>query len=152
MKIILDTNIIFSALLNSNGTIGDIIFESENAFKFYSCDYMRYEIEKHWEKLKKISKLSEKDLQESLFRLFTKIHFIDENLIPQKIWVRAEKITSDIDIDDVDFIALTDYLKGVLWTGDKILYNGLIKKEYNKVISTKELLTIRDTKNKKYGY
>jgi predicted nucleic acid-binding protein len=151
VKIILDTNIIFSALLNSNGTIGDLIFESENVFEFYSCDYMRYEIEKHWEKLKKISKLSEKDLQESLFRLFTKIHFIDENQISQKIWLKAEKITSDIDTDDIDFIALTDYLKGILWTGDKILYNGLIKKEYNKVIRTKELLTIRDTKNKKNG-
>lgn len=144
VKIILDTNIIFSALLNSNGTIGDLIFESENIFEFYSCDYMRYEIVKHWDKLKKISKLQEKDLQESLFRLFTKIHFIDENLIPKKIWLKSEKLIFDIDVDDIDFIALTYYLKGILWTGDKGLYNGLIKKGFNKVIKTNELLTIRD--------
>lgn len=46
-KIIVDTNIIFSCLLNSQGTIGDIIFNSENTFKYYSNQYMRFEIRKH---------------------------------------------------------------------------------------------------------
>jgi len=78
VKIILDTNIIFSGLLNSNGTIGDLIFDYDSAFEFYSCDYMRFEIEKHWDKLKRISKFTDKELQESLYRLFTKIHFINE--------------------------------------------------------------------------
>lgn len=148
MKIILDTNIIFSALLNSNSTIGELIFDSENVFEFYGCDYMRLEIEKHWDKLKKISKLTDKELQESLFRLFTKIHFINEEQISEKIWVKAETLTGDIDIDDTDFVSLTNYLKGVLWTGDKELYTGLKIKGYKKVISTQELLRKR-TKQKK---
>ena len=33
-KIIVDTNVIFSCLLNSQGTIGDLIFNSENIFKY----------------------------------------------------------------------------------------------------------------------
>ncbi|PIX36262.1 MAG: hypothetical protein COZ59_02050, partial [Bacteroidetes bacterium CG_4_8_14_3_um_filter_31_14] len=119
MKVIVDTNIIFSGLLNTSGTIGDLIFNSENVFDFYSCNYMRFEIEKHWDKLKQISKLSDKELKESLFRLFTKIHFINEEQIIEKIWLKAENLTTNIDIDDTDFVALTDYLKGVLWTGDK---------------------------------
>ena len=57
VKIIIDTNIIFSGLLNSNGTIGDLLFNSVGIFEFYSCSYMRHEIEKHWNKLKRISKL-----------------------------------------------------------------------------------------------
>ena len=126
MKVIVDTNIIFSGLLNTSGTIGDLIFNSENVFDFYSCNYMRFEIEKHWDKLKQISKLSDKELKESLFRLFTKIHFINEEQIIEKIWLKAENLTTNIYIDDTDFVALTDYLKGVLWTGDKELYNGLI--------------------------
>ncbi len=144
MKIILDTNIIFSALLNTNSTIGELIFDSENVFEFYSCNYMRLEIEKHWDKLKKISKLTDKELQESLFRLFTKIHFINEELISEKIWQKAEKLTADIDIDDTDFVALTYYLKGILWTGDKELYSGLINKGFKKVIRTQELLRKRN--------
>ena len=47
MKIVVDTNIIFSALLNSNSTIGDILFNSDKDFEFYSCAYMRFEIQKH---------------------------------------------------------------------------------------------------------
>ncbi len=47
MKIVLDTNIIFSALLNSNSNIGDLKFNSDKFFEFFSCNYMRYEFEKH---------------------------------------------------------------------------------------------------------
>jgi len=32
MKVVVDTNIIFSALLNSNGTIGDLLFNSDKQF------------------------------------------------------------------------------------------------------------------------
>ena len=41
-KIIVDTNIIFSCLLNSQGTIGDLIFNSAEIFDFYSNEYMRF--------------------------------------------------------------------------------------------------------------
>lgn len=41
-KIIVDTNIIFSCLLNSQGTIGDIIFNSDSLFAFYSNQYIPF--------------------------------------------------------------------------------------------------------------
>ncbi len=47
MKIVVDTNIIFSTLLNSNTKIGDLLFNSDKHFEFYSCSYMRFEIQKH---------------------------------------------------------------------------------------------------------
>ncbi len=43
-KIIVDTNILFSFLLNTQGSIGDILFNGEAIFDFYSNEYMRYEI------------------------------------------------------------------------------------------------------------
>ena len=119
MKIIVDTNIIFSAMLNTKGTIGDLLFNSNGVFEFYSCSYMRNEIEKHWSKLKRISKLSDTELDESRFRIFSKINFINEELIPAKTWIAAAEIVEHIDIDDSDFIALTKHLKGYLWTGTK---------------------------------
>jgi len=63
--------------------------------------------------------------------------------------LKAENLTTNIDIDDTDFVALTDYLKGVLWTGDKELYNGLINKGFKKVVCTQELLLIRTQQTKK---
>ena len=147
MIIVADTNIIFSALLNSKGVIGELLFNSEGVFEFYSFNHMRYEIEKHWKKLLKISKLSEENLQESKFRVFSKIHFINEELIPEKFWLTAEKIVSDIDIDDSDFIALTKFLKGYLWTGDKELYKGLKSKNFKRVYNTTEMKSILQKRN-----
>jgi len=139
VKIVVDTNIIFSGLLNTNSTIGELLINSQNFFEFYSCSYMRYEIQKHWEKLKKISKLSDQQLTDAQFQLFSRLKFINEDLIPGIIWKNALQLTQDIDIDDVDFVALTLYLKGNLWTGDKELYNGLKNKQFKKVFNTLEL-------------
>ncbi|HEY8781010.1 MAG TPA: PIN domain-containing protein [Mucilaginibacter sp.] len=139
MKIVVDTNIIFSGLLNTNSTIGELLINSKNTFEFYSCSYMRFEIQKHWGKLKKISKLSEQQLADAQFHLFSRLKFIDEGLIPEAVWKKALKLTQDIDIDDIDFVALTLYLKGALWTGDKNLYNGLKKKQFKRVFNTLDL-------------
>jgi len=139
VKVVVDTNIIFSGLLNTKSTIGELLINSKSNFEFYSCSYMRFQIQNHWEKLKKISKLSEQHLVDARFHLFSRLKFIDEDLIPQTIWKKALKFTEDIDIDDTDFVALTLYLKGTLWTGDKTLYNGLKKKQFKRVFNTSDL-------------
>jgi predicted nucleic acid-binding protein len=143
-KIIVDTNIIFSCLLNSQGTIGDIIFNSENIFEFYSNQYMRFEIRKHWNKLLKISKLTDNELQIAYDKMLLKLTFINEELIPQNDWEKAETLVADIDIDDTDFAALTRYLKGGLWTGDKPLYDGLKAKRFRTVYNTHDMIKLRD--------
>lgn len=146
MKIIIDTNVIFSALLNSNGKIADLIFNSQETFEFYSCSYMRYEIRKHWEKLKKISKLNNEQIEESRDKIFSQIRFINEEIIQEKIWRSSERLVHNVDADDIAFIALTTFLKGHLWTGDMELYNGLKLKGYDKILTTQELLAIRNYK------
>ncbi|MDQ1266579.1 MAG: hypothetical protein QG635_1731 [Bacteroidota bacterium] len=139
MKIIVDTNIVFSAILNSDNNIGDLIISSENQLQLYSSDYLRFELNKHHQKLKKISKLSDYEIQESKYRILKNIHFINIELIPEPIWLGAEDIVRDIDIDDIDFVALTIFLNAYLWTGDKFLYNGLKKKGFMRVNNTSEL-------------
>ena len=143
-KIIVDTNIIFSCLLNSEGAIGDLIFNSENIFKFYSSQYMRFEIRKHWNKLKKISKLTDAKLETAYDKMLIKLTFIDEELITQNHWERAENLVIDIDLDDTDFVALTGYLKGGLWTGDKPLYEGLKGKRFRTIYNKRDMIKLRD--------
>lgn len=149
MKIVVDTNIIFSGLLNSKSTIGDILFNSDSQFEFYSCGFMRYEIQKHWVRLNKISKLSEEQLQVSYNQIISKLRFINEEIIPIEVWMSSEKITQSIDEDDIDFVALTSFLKATLWTGDKVLYNGLKAIDFKKVVNTSELQSIRMLKSKR---
>ena len=143
-KIIVDTNIIFSCLLNSQGTIGDLIFNSEFVFDFYSNQYMRFEIRKHWNKLLKISKLTNDELQIAYDKMLTKRTFINEQLKPKNDWQKAETLVTDIDLDDTDFVALTRYLKGSLWTGDKLLYDGLKAKRFRTVYNTSDMVKLRN--------
>ena len=147
-KIIVDTNIIFSVLLNSQGTIGDLIFNSEDIFDFYSNEYMLFEIRKHWDKLLKISKLTDTELQISMDKVMTRLTLINEQFIPLKTWQKSEILIKDIDIDDIDFIALTLYLKGGLWTGDKKIYNGLKMKRFRSIYNTTDLNKIRNKYSK----
>jgi predicted nucleic acid-binding protein len=105
---------------------------------------MQYEIEKHWDKLKRLSKISDSALNEVRFKVYSKINFINEELIPEKIWLTSEKLVSDIDTDDIDFVALTKYIKGYLWTGDKHLYKGLKQKNFTRVFNTPEILLRRN--------
>jgi predicted nucleic acid-binding protein len=139
INIIVDTNIIFSCLTGSNNKIENIIFKSGKLFNFYSCNYMRFEIDKHWGKLKKTSKLDDFDLNEAKYYLFKKIKFINEEIIPEKTWLKSEQLLSGIDLDDIDFLALTLHMNGYLWTRDKILSKGLKNKKFNKILMTQDV-------------
>ena len=143
-KIVVDTNIIFSCLLNSQGTIGDVIFNSDDVFDFYSNQYMRFEIRKHWNKLKKISKMTDLELETAYDKMLTKLTFINEELIPQTDWEKGEKLLKEIDMDDIDFVALTKFLRGTLWTGDKPLYEGLKSKRFRTVYNTQDMIKFRN--------
>ena len=63
--------------------------------------------------------------------------------------VGSEQLTKGIDIDDTDFVALTKFLRATLWTGDKVLYNGLKKINFKRLLNTSELLALRSTKDKR---
>ena len=139
MKIVVDTNVVFSALINSNGTIPEIIIASFGRFRFYTSKFLFEELENHKLKLQKASKLTEKEINKAKTELFKYINTISLEIIPKEIWLEAEFLTFDIDPDDISFVALSIFLDAHLWTGDKVLYNGLIRKGFDKVILTSEL-------------
>jgi len=105
---------------------------------------MRFEIRKHWNKLKNISKLPDDEIEIAYEKMLTKLTFINEELIPQNDWEKAEILVEDIDLDDLDFVALTRYLKGSLWTGDKPLYDGLKAKRFRTVYNTQDMIKLRN--------
>lgn len=142
-KLVVDTNIIFSALLNTESNIGDLIINSDEVFSFYSAQYLRKEIENHNDKLIEISNLSEQELEESKFQIFNKIHFLSEEQIPFKIWHQSANYVRDVDMDDIAFVAMSEYLDVKLWSGDKQLITGLSLKGFSRCISTQELLEWR---------
>lgn len=142
MKIIVDTNIVFSAILNSNSRIAKILLKSKGHFQFFSCNYLRTEIQRHRKKLLKITRLSDNNLSELEQLVIHNITFIDERLIPAQLLIKTEKQLKTIDANDTVFVALTKFLEGKLWTGDLQLYNGLKAKRFKDILLTAELIVL----------
>lgn len=140
MRVVVDTNIAFSAILNTNSKISKIILQPKSKLNFYSTDQLLTELAEHWNKLKKLSKYSEIDLHKAVNLITSRINFINVELIPTSLFLKSEKLTNLIDIDDTEFVALTEHIRGKLWTGDKELVKGLRKQHWEKLISTEELL------------
>lgn len=65
-KLIVDTNIMFSALLGKSKKIREILFSSED-FKPYSCKFSIVELFKHKDKLIKNSDLLEDEILEIFY-------------------------------------------------------------------------------------
>jgi len=61
MRVIVDTNIVFSAILNTDSAIAKILLKQKSNLNFYSVDFLFSEIEEHYEKLRKISGYSNFD-------------------------------------------------------------------------------------------
>jgi predicted nucleic acid-binding protein len=153
MRIVVDTNIAFSGILNTNSKISRIILHPKSRLNFYSTNELENELSEHWDKLKKISKYADTDLHKAASLIISRIRFINVGLIPQKVFMKAEELAADIDIDDTEFIALAEHLRGKLWTGDKQLVKGLKKKNWNHTISTDELFkAVIKIKSLKQGY
>ena len=139
MRIVIDTNIVFSSILNSNSKLARILLLPKSRFNFYSTEQLLAEIEQHKHKIKALTDFSDVELERIIKMITNKIRFINVRLISKENYQLAEALTKDIDEDDTEFVALTEQIKGKLWSGDKELQKGLIQKGWNKFITTDEL-------------
>jgi predicted nucleic acid-binding protein len=89
MRVVADTNIIFSAIISAKGLERDVLIRPPKKLKLYAPYYLREEIMEHLPKLQKISGLPRLEVLES-FELVTKqIFFFSEELIPLATWMKA---------------------------------------------------------------
>jgi predicted nucleic acid-binding protein len=134
MRIVIDTNIAFSAILNTDSLIARIILQPKSKLHFYSTDLLLLEITEHKDKLRHMSGYSNIELDEIIDLITAKIRFINAKLIPSKLLLETQDFLKNIDMDDTEFVALTIHIKGRLWSGDKTLQKG-----WTKFITTTDL-------------
>lgn len=123
MKVVVDSNIVFSALLKSPNRYCDTICLSSD--EFYTPKFMFVEIFKYKERIVRQSKMTEEEVLEMLYRLILNLHFFDETHISTRNFLRAFQLVKDTDRNDLVFVALTLEIGGKLWTSDLELKNGL---------------------------
>lgn len=138
-KIIIDSNIAFSAILNVNSRIGQIIINGSKYYDFYSPEYIRTELLEHQEKIKEIANLNNNTFLETYELIIRNVTILNHSILPTHFYKQATAICNSIDIDDTVFVALTEYLRGTLWTGDKKLIKGLSDKGFKRLTTTDNL-------------
>ncbi|MEM9324715.1 MAG: PIN domain-containing protein [Bacteroidota bacterium] len=143
MKVVVDTNIIFSALLNTSSSIAGFLLTT-TPFEFFAPSYLQTELSKHQEKLMKLhGSISIEEFVELRFLVTRKINFISEYQIEQEYWQKAHDLTAKVDNDDAAFVALALQLNASLWTGDKRLIHGIQSKGFTPVLTTEDMRELR---------
>lgn len=136
MNIVVDTNIVFSAMLNTNSLIASILTDHSNNLNFQSPGYLLVELSEHRDKLTKIIKINDDEFNELLKLVTQNVTFIQEDKISSFNWIEAERLTKPVDSDDIAFIALSLELKCPLWTGDKKISKAISE---IKILNTNEV-------------
>jgi predicted nucleic acid-binding protein len=142
MKIIVDTNVIFSAILSADGKIGQLIFYGQQQFDFYAPNLVKAEVKRHQAKLIELGQLSLEDFEYLRDEVFSCLKFISEEQIPFLYWHNAIPLVRATDMDDIAFVVLSEYLDAKLWTSDKKLLKGLKKMGFQRAVVTDELFNL----------
>ena len=104
-SVVIDTNLIFYALVPKASQIREILFESNMIF--YSPNILISEIYKHKEKLLKNSKLTDSEFYLYFNGIIERIKFIPTDFISLESRQKAYDLCHDVDIKDTPFIALS---------------------------------------------
>jgi predicted nucleic acid-binding protein len=100
VKIVVDTNIVFSARLNADTEIHEILLGPTDTFEFFSPELMMEELEKYTPKLVQLSKLSNEQIREAKSRLLHCVTLVSEETVSENSWRQAYNLTKDVDEDD----------------------------------------------------
>jgi len=130
MRVVVDTNIIFSALLREHNRYADALIKNEQGHEYFGVYFTIVELFKHKERIRQYSELSEEDTLEALYELLKQIHFLNDGIISAGSWKTAMQLVHDVDIKDVPNVALAIELNAKLWTGDEALKTSLRSKGF----------------------
>ena len=134
MKIVIDTNILFSAMVKKSITRKIIL---SDVFELYVPEYLFDEINKHKDLILRKAKISNRDFI-ALLTLFQKHTKIVKKEFYQDKTPIAEEVMKEIDITDSPFLASALALNCLIWSND-----GHFKQQnLVKVYTTKEILEL----------
>ncbi len=137
MKIVLDSNILFSALISGK----DIYLDILQKIRAYTPDFIFIEISKYEERIIKKTKL-QKEFSQFVKELFSEIIVFPKIAISNESFEKAYELCIDVDPKDTPYIALSIELDIPLWTNDKKLVEGLRKKGFIKVLMADEIFQL----------
>jgi predicted nucleic acid-binding protein len=139
MIIVVDANILFSALITPNGQLAKILANPTLPAQRISGHLLLTELRKHQAKIIRSAKRAEDSVMNDMHYFLNNITLFDEVFIAEQHWLEAERLTDGVDHFDINYVALTLQTDGWLWTGDKKLTNHLRALGFDRVLNTTEL-------------
>ena len=130
MKLVVDANVLFSALIKQSKTLELLLHPF---FELYSVEFIFQEFEKHKDKVLEKTYVSSEDFNEVFEKIKKIITFIKEEDLIEYL-EEADLITPDP--DDVIYFALALKLNCPIWSQDK----KLKQQDKIKIYSTEELV------------
>ena len=131
MRVVVDTNVVFSALDAGCGDLALRLLSPSDAV-FFAPRFLFVELFKHSVRLLEATKLPEENVLEALNELIESLQFIDAAAIPMGTWMQARRLCDGVDLKDTPFVALTLHLDASLWTVDEELKRGLRAKGFDR--------------------
>lgn len=133
MKLIIDANIVISALISEQGDTRDLIFLTN--FSLFTPEYLLEEVEKYKEIIIKKSGLDNESFEIAKSLIFSRI-----KIVPASEFSEFIKEASEIcpDENDTEYFALALKFNCPIWTNDKKLKG----QDKTKVYSTEEVLDL----------
>jgi predicted nucleic acid-binding protein len=136
MDLVIDANILMSALIATQGTTFDLLFNPK--LRLFSIEKLLAEVEKHKDRILDKSGLSESDLEVVITLVSAEINFVPyvdfKKFIPE-----SREISPDQ--DDTEYFACALSLRCAIWSNDKRLKD----QDKVQVLSTGELLGVIST-------
>jgi predicted nucleic acid-binding protein len=131
MELVVDVNVVISAIVSMNGKTRDLIFF--DGMTLFAPEYLLMEFEKYKQEIIRKSKLSEENFELAFLLIFSKI-----KLIPFSEFEASLNKAKDVcpDPNDVEYFALALSKNIPIWSDDK----ALKKQSLVKVFSTSELI------------
>jgi predicted nucleic acid-binding protein len=135
MKIVIDSNIIFSSLISGKTFYMDFLDKHEA----YAPDFLFEEINEYERLI--IEKTPLKDgFYDYAQEIFKYLKIIPKIAIRPETWEKALNLCEDVDEKDTPFLALSLEMNLPLITRDKKLYRGLLSKGIDHIILFEDFL------------
>lgn len=123
--VVIDTNVVISALISGNEDILQKLLSLDQAF--YSTHILVVELFDHSPRIQEKTHLDAERLREFLRIVLNKVRLMDDGVISISSWVEAMRLCRDVDMDDLSFVALALELEAQLWTRDTRLKTHLVR-------------------------
>jgi predicted nucleic acid-binding protein len=142
MTIIVDANILISAIINPDSFIGITLLIQNSNIDYVLPSFAIEEAIIHKKRICKTLQIQESFFDSNLDAVNNAcLLFASESILP-KYSKEAIQIVEKIDPKDAIYVAFSFALDALIWTGDLKLYKALRKKDFKNIITTTDLKRI----------